>query len=71
LKQCGDELSPGNVMKQAASLKNLVCHVASGIRKNAGPTDFRPIKQMQLITFDGKQWVRFGEDIANKPVSAL
>jgi hypothetical protein len=53
-------------MKQAASLKNLVGHAASRYQEKHRSHGF-----MQLITFDGKEWVRFGEVIANKPMSAL
>jgi len=43
-------------MKQGASLKNVeLPMLLPGIRKNTGSTDFRAIKQMQLITFDGKE----------------
>jgi branched-chain amino acid transport system substrate-binding protein len=62
LKQCGNDLSRENVMRQAASLKNFELPMAlPGIKVNTGPTDFYPIEQEQLIKFDGKEWVRFGE----------
>ena len=62
LKQCGDNLTRENVMKQAASLKNLQLGVAlPGVKINTSPTDFAPIQAAQLSRFDGKQWVRFGE----------
>ena len=62
LKQCGDELTRENVMRQAANLKDLeVAGMLPGIRINTSPTDFYPIKQVQLMRFDGKTWVRFGE----------
>jgi branched-chain amino acid transport system substrate-binding protein len=62
LKQCGDDLSRENVMRQAANLKNLeVAGLLPGIRINTSATDFFPIEQLQLIRFDGKRWVRFGE----------
>ena len=62
LKQCGDELTRENVMKQAGNLHDLALPMLlPGIRINTSPTDFRPIKQMQLMRFDGRQWVRFGE----------
>ena len=64
LKQCGDNLTRENVMKQAASLKDLqLAILLPGIKINTGPTDFAPIQAEQLIRFDGKQWVRFGEVI--------
>jgi branched-chain amino acid transport system substrate-binding protein len=66
LKQCGDDLSRENVIKQAAGLRNLeLPMVLPGIGINTGPTDYAPIKQMQLQKFDGTRWVRFGEVMGN------
>ena len=62
LKQCGDDLSRVNVMRQAANIKNLQLPMATpGVKINTSPTDFFPIEQSQLMRFDGKEWVRFGE----------
>ena len=62
LKQCGNDLSRENVMRQAANIKNFELPMAlPGIKVNTSPTDFYPIEQEQLIKFDGKEWVRFGE----------
>ncbi len=62
LKQCGDDLTRENVMRQAASLKNLqLPMLLPGIKINTSATDYYPIKQVQLMKFDGKQWVRFGD----------
>ena len=62
LKQCGDDLTRENVMRQAANLKNLEISVLlPGITINTSPTDFYPIEQVQLARFDGKRWVLFGE----------
>jgi branched-chain amino acid transport system substrate-binding protein len=62
LKQCGDDLSRENVMKQAASLKDLRAPMLlPGIVINTSPTDFYPIEQMQLEKFDGKGWVLIGQ----------
>jgi branched-chain amino acid transport system substrate-binding protein len=64
LKQCGDNLSRENVMKQAANLKNFSSDMLiPGITINTNPTDFFPIEQMQLMRFDGETWQRFGEII--------
>jgi branched-chain amino acid transport system substrate-binding protein len=61
LKQCGDDLTRANVMKQAASLKNLeLPMLLPGVRINTSATDYEPVKQLQLMRFDGRQWVRFG-----------
>jgi branched-chain amino acid transport system substrate-binding protein len=64
LKQCGDDLTRGNVMRQAANLKDLeLPMLLPGIRISTGPNDFYPIEQLQLARFDGKRWVLFGEVI--------
>lgn len=62
LKQCGNDLSRANVMKQAASLKNLeLGMLLPGVKINTSPTDYYPIEQNQLAKFNGETWVRFGE----------
>jgi len=62
LKQCGDNLSRENVIRQAASLKDFrVETLLPGIRINTSPTDFAPIESFRLARFDGRQWVQFGE----------
>jgi len=66
LKQCGDDLTHENVMRQAANLKDFELPLLlPGIRINTSPTDYRVIRQVQLQRFDGKKWVRFGEVIGN------
>jgi branched-chain amino acid transport system substrate-binding protein len=65
LKQCGDELTRENVMRQAANLHNLALPMLlPGIKVNTSPTDYFPIQQEQLQRFEGKRWVRFGPIIA-------
>jgi branched-chain amino acid transport system substrate-binding protein len=65
LKQCGDDLTRENIMRQAASIKDLeVPILLPGIRINTGPGDFYPIEQVQLMRFDGKTWVRFGDIVS-------
>ena len=62
LKQCGDNLTRENVMKQAASLKDLeLGGLLPGIKVNTSATDFAPISQLQLIKFKGETWERFGD----------
>ncbi|HUI18229.1 MAG TPA: ABC transporter substrate-binding protein [Alphaproteobacteria bacterium] len=62
LKQAGDDLTRENIMKQAASLKSLeLPMLLPGIKISTGPDDFAPLKQMQLMKFDGKAWQLFGE----------
>jgi branched-chain amino acid transport system substrate-binding protein len=62
LKQCGDELTRANIMKQAASLKKFTSPVAlPGIYLNTSPSDFAPNKSLQLVRFDGRSWLPIGE----------
>jgi branched-chain amino acid transport system substrate-binding protein len=62
LKQCGDNLTRENVMKQAASIKDLELDgLLPGIKVNTSATDFAPISSVQLIRFKGDTWERFGE----------
>ncbi len=62
LKQCGNDLSRENIMRQAANIKNFELPLLlPGIKVNTSPTDFAPIEQEQLARFDGEIWARFGE----------
>ena len=61
LKQCGDNLTRDNVMKQAASLDMSLPMSLPGINIKTGPDDFFPIEREQLARFDGKTWVLFGK----------
>jgi branched-chain amino acid transport system substrate-binding protein len=61
LTQCDDNLTRENVMKQAASLKNLKLDMLlPGMSINTGPNDFAPVKQMQMERFNGERWELFG-----------
>jgi len=61
LKQCGDDLTRENVMKQAANLKALqVGMLLPGISINTGPNDYAPLKQMQMMRLTGQRWEMFG-----------
>jgi branched-chain amino acid transport system substrate-binding protein len=67
LKQCGDDLTRENVMKQAANLKNFqLGMLLPGIAVDTSPTDFAPIEQMQMSRFDGATWQLFGPVISGK-----
>jgi branched-chain amino acid transport system substrate-binding protein len=62
LKQCGDELTRDNVMKQAANLKGLQLGVLfPGIAINTSTTDYSPLEQLQMMRFTGGRWERFGD----------
>ena len=62
LRQCGDNLTRENVMKQAASMKDFpIDTLLPGVTIRTGGGDFAPIESVQLMRFDGKQWERFGK----------
>jgi ABC-type branched-subunit amino acid transport system substrate-binding protein len=66
LKQCGDDLTRENVMRQAASLKDFRSEILlPGITINTGPNDFAPISQLRLMKFKGDRWELFGEIITS------
>jgi hypothetical protein len=65
LKQCGNNLTRENLMKQAASIDHLkLPMLLPGVTVSTGADDFAPIKQMQLEKFDGTTWQLFGEVIS-------
>jgi ABC-type branched-subunit amino acid transport system substrate-binding protein len=65
LKQCGDDLTRENVMKQAANLKEFRTEaLLPGIKINTSPTDYAPISAFQLEKFKGEQWELFGDVIS-------
>jgi ABC-type branched-subunit amino acid transport system substrate-binding protein len=65
LKQCGDNLTRENIMKQAANIKDFRTEVLlPGIKVNTSPTDFAPISQLQLMKFKGEKWGLFGDIIS-------
>jgi len=65
LKQCGNDLTRENVMRQAANLKNFkLALLLPGMVLNTSPTDFFPVQQAQLAKFTGELWQGFGEVIA-------
>jgi len=65
LRQCGNDLSRENVMRQAANLHDLALPLLlPGIRINTSPTDYRPVKQLQPMRFNGRNWELFGTMIS-------
>jgi branched-chain amino acid transport system substrate-binding protein len=66
LKQCGNDLSRENIMRQAANLKNLeLPMLLPGIKINTSPDDFAPLEQEQLARFNGEIWEVFGDVVAS------
>src|SRR5262245_27182447 len=67
LRQCGDDLSRENVMRQAANLRNLeLPMLLPGIKVSTGPDDYFPLKQMQMQRFNGTTWELFGPVISGE-----
>jgi branched-chain amino acid transport system substrate-binding protein len=65
LKQCGDDLTRQNLMKQATNLKDFELPLLlPGIKIKTSPTHYFPITQEKLIKFDGKEWVPMGEVVS-------
>jgi branched-chain amino acid transport system substrate-binding protein len=66
LRSSGDDLTRANVMKQAASIKDLeLGGLLPGIKVNTSATDFAPISQVQLMRLKGETWERFGEILSD------
>ncbi len=66
LEKCGDNLTRENVMHHAGSLKAVrLPMLLPGISLNTSATDYDPVKQMQLMRFNGRQWVLFGPLVHN------
>jgi branched-chain amino acid transport system substrate-binding protein len=67
LKQCGDELTRENVMRQAANFKDFELGLLlPGIKINTSPTDYFPVEQMQMSRFNGEHGELFGAVIAGE-----
>ena len=61
IKQCGDDLSRDNILAQATNIKDLVLPMLlPGITLNTSPTNYNPIRQLQLSRFNGESWELFG-----------
>jgi len=61
LRQCGDDLTRDNIMRQATSIRNFTGSLAlPGMHVNTSPTDYRINKQMQMMKFNGERWELFG-----------
>jgi branched-chain amino acid transport system substrate-binding protein len=62
LKQCGNDLSRENIVKQARSLKNLALPtLMPGIVVNTGPDNSMALTQLRLQRWTGSTWEPFGD----------
>ena len=67
LKQCGDNLTRENVMKQTANLKNIELDmIMPGIKVNTSPSDYFPLEELQMRRFSGERWESFGPIISGE-----
>jgi branched-chain amino acid transport system substrate-binding protein len=67
LKQCGDNLTRTNIMKQATNIKGYVPDLAlPGMTPSTTPDDWRINKQFQMMKFDGQRWVLFGSILTDE-----
>lgn len=65
LRQCGNDLSRENIMRQAANIKDqAIATLLPGIRANTSATNFNAIRQMQMSRFEGSRYVLFGDVIS-------
>jgi len=65
LRQCKDDLTRANVMKQAANLNFEIGIFLPGTTIKTSPTDYAPLEQLQMMRFKGKTWELFGEIISS------
>jgi branched-chain amino acid transport system substrate-binding protein len=66
LRQCGDNLTRENVMRQAASMKGFAIDtLLPGVAISTSSQDFAPIQSVQLMRFNGSLWERFGEILSS------
>ena len=67
LKACKNDFSRENIMKQAASLRDVELPLLlPGIKVSTGPDDYLPFQQLRLRRFNGKSWVGFGDLIDDR-----
>jgi len=62
LKQCGDDLTRENVMRQAANLKHFhPAMLIDGVDLTTSPTNYEPMRRLRMVRFDGERFTYFGE----------
>jgi len=61
LKQCGDDLSRENIMRQALNIKGFAGPGGlPGATIDTSPSNYFPIRQLWLSRFNGESWELFG-----------
>jgi branched-chain amino acid transport system substrate-binding protein len=70
IRQCGDDLTRENVMRQAANLKDFELGLLlPGVKINTSPTNYYPVQQMQLTRFNGASFDNFGPVVGGELLS--
>lgn len=66
LRNCGDDLTRANVIKQATNLKgiSLVLGLPNASYGNS-PEDYNLIRNLQILEFDGEKWTPFAVQVGN------
>ena len=71
LRQCEGTFTRENIMRQATNLKDVeVGTLLPGIKVNTSPTNYHPLRQVQLVRWNGQIWERFGKLITGSEVSS-
>ena len=71
LRQCAGTFARENIMRQATNLKDVeVGTLLPGITVNTSPTNYHPLRQVQLVRWNGQIWERFGKLITGSEVSS-
>ena len=66
IKQCGDDLSRANILKQATNITNFHAPMLiPGITISTSPNNYGPIRQLQLGAFNGESWELFGDVLSD------
>jgi branched-chain amino acid transport system substrate-binding protein len=69
LRACGTDFSRENLMRQATNMKDAeVGALLPGICINSSPTNYHPIRQVQLMRWTGKTWELFGDVLSGSAV---
>jgi ABC-type branched-subunit amino acid transport system substrate-binding protein len=66
LRQCGDDISRENIMRQAANLKDVrLGLLLPGLSINTSRADYRIVKEFRMMRFTGERWEPFGPIVAD------
>jgi branched-chain amino acid transport system substrate-binding protein len=67
LKNAGDDLTRANVMRQAASLRDVeLPMLLPGIKANTSATDYYPLQSLRMARFEGETWHLFGDILSSE-----